>query len=211
MKLISMSVYGDNPMYLQGAVLNARLLPEVYPGWTLRMYCDRRIDASEMKELGCQVVSMPISRRHSGMFWRFLAAWDPEADRVIFRDSDSRFNVREVAAVREWEYSGLNAHCMHDHPHHACYPIFGGMWGIKCGVLPRSMLKEVTIKGLRPQARVMDMKWLDSRVQPLIQSSVLRHSSIETRWPTTPFPLHEEYEGFVGQQHDGDGNPVWPK
>ncbi len=38
----------------------------------------------------------------AGMFWRFLVADDPQVDRFIVRDSDSRLNARDAYAVAEW-------------------------------------------------------------------------------------------------------------
>lgn len=210
-KLISMSLYGDSPVYLKGAIANARLLPEVYPGWTLRIYCCvHDTPVLELKRLGCEIVPMPRTRLHSGMFWRFLAAWDGEAERAIFRDADSRINVREAAAVRAWEESGKAAHCMKDHPHHSRLPMFGGMWGIKAGFLPPKLYEEALLMSRRRQRRVVDMRWLRDRVHPLVRGSMLRHSSVPTKWPSVPFPKHEEYHGFVGQQYDEEGNGIWP-
>lgn len=210
-KLISISVYGTDPMYSQGALRNAELVGEVFPGWTVRIYYARNeINPEPFISHGCEVVGHGRSRIHSGMFWRFLAAWDEEAERVIFRDSDSRLNVREAAAVKAWEDSGKDAHCMKDHPHHAIKPISGGMWGIKCGVLPAELLEECKKLCRRPQRRVMDMRWLEARVHPLIEGSLLRHSSVETKWPHVPFPAHPPYDGFVGQQYDAKGQPIWP-
>ena len=210
-KLISVSVYGHRSMYLRGAEANARLVPKVYPGWTMRVYCSRNLDATKLKKLGCDVVQMPLSRRHAGMFWRFLAAWDEDVERVIVRDVDSRLNVREAAAVAEWEASGMVAHCMMDHPHHAHMPMSGGMWGIVAGYLPQEVFKMARQMSRRPQQRVADMKFLRDHVHPLIKHTLLRHSSVETKWPSIPFPDHLKYDGFVGQQYDNDGEPVWPK
>jgi len=210
-KLVSMSVYGTDPMYVKGALLNADLVHDVFPGWTLRIYYARaEVDPQPFRDRGCETVAQARSRIHSGMFWRFLAAWDTEAERVIFRDSDSRLNIREAAAVRAWEESGLNAHCMKDHPHHAQLPMLGGMWGIRCGILPTSLLEEVKQMIRRPQRRILDMRWLMNRVHPLIEGSLLRHSSVETSWPSVPFPEHPPYDGFCGQQYDADGNGIWP-
>lgn len=60
------------------------------------------------------------------------------------------------------------------------------------------------------QDRVLDMRWLRDKVHPLIEKSLLRHSSVPTKWPSVRFPRHKKYEGFVGQQYDGEGNPIWP-
>jgi len=209
-KLISMSLYGNKPMYLKGAISNARLLPEIFPGWTMRVYCSEyEIDPTPLRDLGCEVVLRPRSRVHSGMFWRFLAAWDVEAERVLMRDSDSRFNVREAAAVQAWEESGLDAHCMKDHPHHAGLPLLGGMWGIKIGILPRRLFTEVIRMSRMRQKRILDMRWLRDEVHPLIEHSILRHSSVPSKWPSVPFPDHPPYEGFVGQQYDDHEQPIW--
>lgn len=199
-RLISMSLYGDSPKYLNGAIANARLLDDIYPGWKLRVYCERGLDCSALTELGCEVVTMPRSRKHSGMFWRFLPAWETELERVIFRDADSRINVREAAAVQAWIESGKTAHCLHDHPHHVCMPIMGGMWGIKTGFLPEELRLKVVKYSRRSQPRVADMKFLRDHVHPLIQYQVLRHTfRFLKKWGGVPFPKHPEFDGFVGQ------------
>jgi len=210
-KLISMSLYGSDLMYLNGAIANAKLLPKIFPGWTLRIYCcDEALDISPLEKLDCEIRIKSRSKLHSGMFWRFFSAWDEEAERVIFRDADSRFNIREAAAVKAWEKSGLDAHCMKDHPHHAQLPISGGMWGIKTGVLPRELFQEIARLCRVEQKRISDMRWLRDKVHPLIEHSLLRHSSVETKWPNVPFPPHSLMEGFVGQQYDEEGEPIWP-
>ena len=202
-RLISMSLYGEDPTYLEGAVINARLLPDIYPGWKLRVYCERGIDTGKLVEFGSEVVRMPRSRRHAGMFWRFLPAWEMGVEFVIFRDADSRLNVREAAAVEEWVQSSRIAHCMHDHPHHVCMPIMGGMWGIRAGHLPPELLAMLRKRMGLPQHRVEDMKWLRDHVYPLIRFSVLRHTFERLeRWGGVPFPEHPPFEGFVGEKID---------
>jgi len=203
-KLIAISVYGNSPMYWCGAERNARLVSEIYPGWTLRLYIDNLKYAKCYEDLGCEVVHMKRSRGQSGMFWRFLSAWDEEAARVIFRDADSRLNVREAAAVRAWEESGLDAHCMHDHKHHRILPISGGMWGIKCRVLSKELYRMVQRRGIKPQKRVADMRFLANCVYPVIENTLLRHTSVSSLkgWKGVPFPPHPPYKGFVGEQFD---------
>ena len=211
-KIISMSLYGDSSVYIDGAIINAELAPKIFPGWTMRVYCDASAAViDKLKKLKCEIVIKPQSKLHSGMFWRFIAAWDEKAERVIFRDADSRLNVKEAAAVKAWEKSGRDAHCMKDHLHHRSLPLSGGMWGIKCGVLSRQLLKNVLLCCRMPQKRIMDMWWLRDRVHPLVKGSLLRHSSVDSKWPSIPFPAHPEYEGFVGQQHDDEGDPIWPE
>lgn len=47
-----------------------------------------------------------------GMFWRWLVAEDPDVERFLIRDVDSRLNEREARAVDEWILSGKAYHIM---------------------------------------------------------------------------------------------------
>lgn len=211
-KLISMSLYGNRPMYLNGAIRNAQLLPDIFPGWILRIYCSDDTDTHQLEALGCEIKKMGTSHLHSGMFWRFLAAWDEDAERVLMRDADSRLNIRDAACVQDWEDSENIAHCIMDHPHHSSFPMSGGMWGIRSGALTLPFkIKEVLERSIKlKQKRVADMKFLSRYVHPSVEDSLLRHSSVETKWPSLPFPSHEPYDGFVGQQYDDEDMPIWP-
>ncbi len=71
---------------------------------------------------------MPRSDGNYGLFWRFEPLKDDSIERFIVRDTDSRLNVREADAVKEWENSDLNFHIMRDHVQHKV-PICGGLWG----------------------------------------------------------------------------------
>ena len=96
-KIISFSLYGNSPIYLNGIITNAKLVPKIFPKWIMRVYCEAdKFDISPLQKLGCEIIFKPCSILHSGMFWRFLAAWDEEAERVIFRDADSRLNKKEI-------------------------------------------------------------------------------------------------------------------
>ena len=208
-KLISFSLYGDDPKYLMGAIRNACLVPLYYPGWQMRVYCADDVDANELQRLGCQIERMGVSHDHSGMLWRFLPAWEEGVDRVIFRDADSRLGPREAAAVAAWEASGLDTHAMHDHLFHGCLPIFGGMWGVRGGVLP-NIMSQWTRYMSSMQRRVEDMHILRLSILPHIKNSVLRHSSVPVQWPSLPFPNHAPQIGFVGQQCEADDRRIWP-
>ncbi len=211
MKLISMSCYGSKSMYLDGAIENAKLLSDIYPGWKLRVYCDSVVIGRKLKGLGCQVITMGKSKGHSGMLWRFLPAWEKGIERVIFRDTDSRFNVREAAAVQAWIESKREAHCMHDHKHHGCLPIFGGMWGVVGSFLrnPNPLVPRMD----RKLKQGDDMRLLAKYILPQIHNRTLRHSSVPTKkqWgEARAFPEHDSYTGFVGQQFDNKGRGIWP-
>ena len=96
-RVVSYSLYGTNPLYIQGAIRNVRLVPKIYPGWTPRVYVSQEIDTRAIDELlaaGAQVIRKHRSGLIDGMFWRFLPVGDPTLDAVIIRDTDSRPTLR---------------------------------------------------------------------------------------------------------------------
>lgn len=130
-KIISFSIWGKDPKYADAAIENAKLQPEIYPGWTCRFYVDDTVPdhvTESLKNLGSEVVVMPRSDGNYGLFWRFEPLKDISIERFIVRDTDSRLNIREAAGVKEWEESGKEFHIMRDNPQHNAY-ICGGMWG----------------------------------------------------------------------------------
>ena len=135
-KIISYSLWGDNPKYTIGAVRNAELTPIIYPGWVSRFYCGESVPTEIIKTLislpNTEVIMMDVDGDWTGMFWRFYACED--SDIVLSRDTDSRLSLREKLAVDEWLSSDKDFHIMRDHPHHTV-PILGGMWGCRNGII----------------------------------------------------------------------------
>jgi hypothetical protein len=131
-KIISFSVWGTNPKYVKAAYENLLLQPEIYSGWTCRFYIDESVPSEWVEKLGntnnAEIVTMPKSDGNYGLFWRFEPLKDTSIERFIVRDSDSRLNIREAAAVSEWIESNKEFHIMRDNPQHGAY-ICGGMWG----------------------------------------------------------------------------------
>jgi len=214
MQLLSFSLFGQHPIYCGGMIANARLAPDIYPGWRVRVYHGAEVPCKYLATLerhGCELVEMPHvlenglprgtkpwpaygPRREQsfyGRLWRFLAAQEREASHVVFRDADSRLNVRERAAVASWIESGKLAHVMHDHEHHVDKAMLAGMWGVRGGVLPISeWLQGWSFSGEHDD----DQQFLAARVWPVIQADVLIHGP-----KGVPFPPHPPYAGHVGQ------------
>jgi len=119
---------------LIGAIKNAKLANKIYPDWMCRFYIGQSVPTSIVVELSqmnnVQIVEMPEFGDWRGMYWRFVAIDEDDIDIMISRDTDSRLNYREKAAVDEWIASDKKFHIMRDHPAHG-FPILGGMWGIK--------------------------------------------------------------------------------
>src|SRR5690606_31258462 len=83
--VIAFSLWGDKPLYNEGAVANARLIPELYPGWTARFYCDDTVPEATREALttaGAEVLLRPRPRRlYEGLLWRFEVVGDPAVAR----------------------------------------------------------------------------------------------------------------------------------
>ena len=130
-KVISYSLWGDNPIYTHGALRNLEMAKEIYPEWTCRFYLDKNVPediVTKLKEGGAEVYKYMKDGDWYAMFWRFLPASDPKVDVMISRDCDSRLTVREKEAVEEWLKSDKLFHIMRDHPYHKT-EILGGMQG----------------------------------------------------------------------------------
>lgn len=134
-KIISFSLWGDNPKYIQGAVENIKLQEQFYPGWLCRFYVHTSVPAEykrKLIELGAEIIvkeeEIGKKREENGMFWRFEVLDDPEVERFIVRDTDSRLSLREANCVRDWINSKEPFHIIRDHYYHST-KIMGGMWG----------------------------------------------------------------------------------
>ena len=51
MKLITFSLFGDNPLYCVGAVENARLAKEIYPDWKARFYVAQDVPSNYIDDI----------------------------------------------------------------------------------------------------------------------------------------------------------------
>jgi hypothetical protein len=132
-KVISFSIYGDNPKYTIGLIRNLELIKEIYPEWITYIYFNDTVPISiinEVKSFDKVEIFDMTHLRIPGMFWRFQPNDDKEVERFVVRDTDSRITNREKVAVDEWVEDNKVLHIMRDHPHHN-YTILGGMWGMK--------------------------------------------------------------------------------
>lgn len=191
--VICFTLWGHDPKYTYNAVLNARLVPRVYPGWRARFYVDETVPSEIIEALtnyGARVIQVASdSRVHLKLFWRFLASDDPQVERFICRDCDALVNPREKAAVDEWLASGRRFHAMRDHPEHAEL-IMAGMWGGVAGLLPRLSHQAVAYyEGHVQKWRWVDQDFLRERIWPMIRSDCLIHDSCyQMGEDVRPFP-----------------------
>jgi hypothetical protein len=206
-KIISYSLWGTNPKYTEGAVCNAREAKILYPDWTTRFYCGTSVPPAileALREAEAEVIIMPAINDNRGRFWRFLAAQDRDAERIIFRDTDSRLTKRERDAVWEWQQSGLYGHIMRDHPYHAA-PLMAGMWGCLGGLF---LNMNILISNFNPtQIYDQDQSFLECIIyKKLIDAGCLIHDEFfRYEKNARPFPLARKNYEFVGEAIGADG------
>ncbi len=194
-KIISFSLWGNNPKYTVGCVKNLKLSKIIYPDWTCRVYAAKDVPEDIIKQIqsfnNTELVLMEEPPSWDGMFWRFYAVED--ADVFISRDADSRLNLREKAAVDEWLSSDKMFHIMRDHPYHN-FPILGGMWGCKAPLLKniRQMVAEYKKGGYWQ----VDQDFLREKVYSSVRDIALVHDEF---FEKKAFPTKREGLQFVGQ------------
>lgn len=180
-KIVSFSLWGNNEIYTNGAIANSLLVKKIYgEDWTARFYISDTSKEVMLKlvENGAELIEMNKPKGWEGLFWRFFALADREAEIVLIRDTDSRVNIRERAAVEEWLASGKKIHVMRDHPHHT-YPIMGGMWGARDGGCENimSLLLEWRKKGHSIHQKNDDQLFLAGMMWRQIRTNCFAHDS----------------------------------
>ena len=201
-KIISFSLWGDNPKYTVGAIKNAELIDTIYPGWIGRFYCGKSVPINIIDILktytNVEVIEMEEIGDWSGMFWRFYACED--SDVMISRDTDSRLNLREKNAVDEWLNSDKDFHIMRDHPYHNVL-ILGGMWGVRNGILKNivDLIKNYN-KGDFWQ---VDQNFLSEQIYPIVVNSSFVHDSYHNinSWSKN-FSIERIDQEFIGDVFD---------
>ena len=206
-KVISFSLWGDNPVYTQGAIRNAELALTVYPGWVCRFYVGTSTPEDVVSKLeamdNCEVVRKDEEGDWTGMFWRFEAAADPTVDIMLSRDCDSRLNSREAAAVDDW-LSGPNGfHIMRDHPYHGT-EILGGMWGTRGMV---SNIQEAMDKFEKGDFWQVDQNFLKTIYAQVRPFACVHDEFFENK----PFPTPRKDKLFVGQAYNEHDEPLHPE
>jgi len=205
-KLITFSLWGNDPKYCVGAIKNADLAKSIFPEWKCRFYVGESTDKKHVKklrQLGSEVIEMEEEGDWCGMFWRFYAACEDDVEMMISRDADSRLGSREKAAVDEWVKSDKGFHIMRDHPWHGT-SILGGMWGMKNGTIPH--FKKMLDEREKQDMYDTDQAFLREEVYPIIEKNVMVHDEF---FEQQPFPTEREGYQFVGQVFESDDTPVY--
>ncbi len=207
--VIAFSLWGSNPRYLRGALRNALLIPEFYPGWIARFHLDATVPediVALLEAQGADIRRMPEGQSlRQKLCWRFQVANDPAVGRFLVRDCDSVVHQREVFAVQQWITSGCWFHVMRDWWTHTD-PILAGLWGGIGGVLPDlSALLRAYSPAAKETANVdqwflRDVLWGSIRPHALIHDRCYRSEGSQP-WPSpTPSGSHVGQNEFAVRQ-----------
>jgi len=199
-KIISFSLWGANKKYTIGAIKNVELANKFYPGWTCRFYCANNVPEDIIKNLRDNSEVIILNENPDWKFpaKRFLVMAEPDLDRVIFRDTDSRIPEREVKAVNEWIESGKFLHIMKDHPYHGGFPILAGMFGVVGGLFDH-IEKLLEIANDIPEQYHFDQIFLQKYIWSVLQNNCMIHDEFFLK---KPFPTKRNNFEFVGQVFD---------
>lgn len=205
-KVISFSLWGNNPKYTIGAIKNANLAPIVYPNWICRFYVSNDVPNDIVRELEktSEVIKLNSIGNWKLTVERFKAI-DEDVECVLFRDTDSRLNNREKAAVDEWLKSNKTLHIMKDHPYHGGFPILAGMWGLKKKGFNLNMSKMLSIYSNTEQYHY-DQIFLNDYIWKYYSDDCIIHDEFFNK---KPFPTARNGLQFVGQVFDeNDNTPI---
>lgn len=193
-KLITFSLWGDNPFYTEGACRNAELAQEIYPDWICRYYVAGKNTPQEVIDRleaypNTEVVVMDEEGTPNSMMWRFTACDDEDVECFISRDTDSRLSLREKEAVDEWMESDKKFHIMRDHPYHTA-AVMGGMWGMKRGGIfgMKNKIENFIRGGYHADKKGADQAFLWGLVWPLAMNDNLTHDPFYTENAAFPTP-----------------------
>jgi tetratricopeptide (TPR) repeat protein len=192
--VIAYSLWGNDPRYQETLSESVRLLPHLFPAWSIRVYYDTTVDHHYVTDLGRrgvqlrQMILPPGLPAHRRLLWRFEAIADPSVRRFLIRDADALLNVKERVAVDAWTQSDCRFHAMRDWYTHTDL-IMAGTWGGIGNILPSptELLRSST--GWRISNEHIDQDILTDTVWPTIRHSILIHDSIFTgTLRSVPFP-----------------------
>jgi tetratricopeptide (TPR) repeat protein len=192
--LIVYTLWGNDTRYQVPLAENARILPHLFPGWTMRVYHDVAVDPAFLADLaGFGVQLWPMALRpgvpgHRRLLWRFEPIADPTVRRFLIRDADSLLSVKERVAVDAWLASSAYFHAMRDWYTHTDL-LLAGMWGGVGGILPGPGALLAAYTNWRAETNHIDQDLLSETVWPIVRNSILIHDSIfQPCLGSVPFP-----------------------
>ena len=180
MKVISFSLYGNNPIYTIGCVKNALLHKKIFKDWEMWVYHNDTVPLeilSDLRSLGVKLINTKEDNGFLGSLWRFRPICDENVDYFISRDCDSRISIRDEISVNEWIESGKKFHIIRDHPIGHGWVINAGMWGGVGDSIPnfKELMEEYLKRHPRVNNKTIDQCFLRDVVHQRIINDLFLH------------------------------------
>ena len=202
-KVISFSLWGDNPTYNIGAIRNAEQAKIIFPEFECWFYIHLDSVPKETIDKLLLLDNVNIIYKSGDLIkprmWRFEAIDDPEVEIMMSRDTDTRIYQREKLAVDEWLQSSKLCHIMRDHPHHS-FCILAGMFGVR--KIPEIPSWLNIMNSFSPNCdRMYDQDFLRDYIYPLIKDNSIIHATFhQYEEHSKSFPIEYDAEfHFVGE------------
>jgi hypothetical protein len=204
-KVITFSLWGENPTYTIGAIKNAKDAQTFYPDFECWFYIHidsvPRYIVQQLQELPNVKIIFKYGDINivKPMMWRFEAIDDESVEVMMSRDTDTRFLLSEKLAVEELLKSDKLFHIMRDHPFHKAV-IMGGMFGTRKNVKIKSWIDLIN-KVKQPQDRFYDQLFLFKYIYPIVlNNSVIHDNFNKSERHAVPFEMnYNENYNFVGE------------
>jgi len=180
MRVISFSLYGDNPIYTIGCLENAKLMDKFFKGWEMWVYHNDTVPQNILNELINFNVKLINTNEYNGFFgslWRFRPIMDKNVEYYISRDCDSRISLRDEIAVNEWIESGKSFHILREHPIGHWWVINAGMWGAKGGSIPnfKELMNDYLQRNNHTGDKTIDQCFLRDVIHPIVVKDLFLH------------------------------------
>lgn len=202
-KIISISVWGTDRRYLEGAVKNILMAENFFSDWFIFLYVSTEsyFYFKDLNNKRVKIVKIDVDPLN-GSFWRFYPFFE-EDGYVLSRDADSRLSLRESQAVDEWVRSGKTYTIIRDHPRHFDFPMLAGMWG---AITPlNENLREKMMNYSGRHNYLIDQEYLTKEIWPIASNDCLIHSMNENSW----FSSCRSTIDFIGQGYDENDKPLY--
>jgi len=202
-KIISMSVWGKNPRYIQGALEQIKWAKVFFPEWTVRIYAD---DVSPYRHTDAELVTV-LGDTH-GVFWRFRPLFESDDNIVMVRDSDGRLSLREKMMIDEWLGRPEKFHIFYDHEAHYQFPIIACAFAVR-GKLPENVFWALQWYEANTNYYTNDQVYLREWVYPLTKDNCLFHRYTDPGWFGDTKKLLKNKYAFCGNGFDENNMPIY--
>lgn len=215
--IFSFSLYGDNPKYTKGMIINVQQLKKRFPDAIVQIYIASDVPTNIKDEIqtypNVRIISIPRYPGTGCTFDRFEAIDTSDCDIMFVRDADSRIHERDAGCIEDFiAATDKQLHIIRDHFHHKD-KIMAGMWGIRRGALPvpMSYLISKWRESHSTAYYTADQEFLRSLIYPLLSKKALihdRYGYYKNTEELAPFRVPIVNNLFVGQVHlfDISGN-----